>query len=65
MADPEGIDDDHRLSGRRDIPAGSIGHLELVATAMPDSEVCAPASIGDDAGDRTARLRPDESNPQS
>jgi len=65
MASAERIDDDQRLPRGRDVPGGMIGYLELVAAAVTDSEVCASAPIGDDAGYGTARLGADEAQPKA
>lgn len=64
MGDAEGIDDDHRLSGRGDVAADSIGHLESVTASMPNADVCAPPAIGDDPGGPSTRVGSDEPNPQ-
>ncbi len=64
MPDAQGIDRDDGLPGHRDVAVDSVGHLEAVATPIPNADVCAPTPIGDDSGDRSAWPGADESDPQ-
>ena len=64
MSYAQGIDRDYGQPGHRDVAVDSVGHLEAVASSMPNAEVCAVTRIGDDPGDGSAWPGANQSDPQ-
>lgn len=65
MPAAQGIRRDDGLPGHRDVALDAVGHLEAITTPIPNAELRASASIGDDPGDRSAWTGADESDPQA